>query len=97
MHLCTTDSNKKRAELRTKLNTSINLKIKIMGFAEMMSKYDNASDLIIGMVNNSQTELEVPETEKPLFENENDLQMIKSITARFAIFEYRDGIIFIDE
>jgi hypothetical protein len=63
----------------------------------MLQKYDNASDLIIGMVNNSQTELEVPEKEKPLFENEKDLQMIKSITSRFATFEYRDGIIFIDE
>ena len=49
------------------------------------------------MVNNSQTKLEVPEKEKPLFENEDDLQMIKSITARFTTFEYRDGVIFIDE
>ena len=68
-----------------------------MGFAEMMSKYDKASDLIICMVNDSKTELKVPESEKQLFENENDLQMIKSITARFTDFEYRDGVIFIED
>lgn len=62
-----------------------------------MSKYNNASYLIIGMVNDSINELNVPESEKQLFENEKDLEMIKSITARFASFYYEDGKIFIDQ
>lgn len=68
-----------------------------MGFASMMAKYDGASDLIINMVNNSETELNVPENMKHLFENEQDLNMIKSITQRFADFEYKNGVVFINE
>jgi hypothetical protein len=66
-----------------------------MGYADIISKYDKACDLIINMVNDSKLKIEVPESEKKLFENKIDLQVIKSITSRFTDFDYKNGMIFI--